>query len=222
MPILKTEHLSKAFYSPEGKLSILENISLTIATGETLAILGASGSGKSTLLGLLAGFDRPTSGSVFFDDQNLADLNSTQLAQLWNRAMGFVFQSFHLLPALTAVENIMVPLQFSGIANAQELAQDALKSVGLEHRAKHYPAQLSGGEMQRTALARALVTHPKILFADEPTGNLDNRTAAHIRDLLFERAEQEKVSLVLVTHEESLAKRASKIVEINQGQLRSC
>ncbi len=198
-------------------MDILCGVSLRIEAGESFAIVGASGSGKTTLLGLLAGLDTPTGGSVRLDSHALETLDEEARADLRRRLVGFVFQSFHLLPALTAEENVMLPLELEGRADARALARKALEAVGLGARRRHYPAQLSGGEQQRVAIARAFVHAPRVLFADEPTGNLDQRTGAHIADLLFALNRDHHTTLVLVTHDATLAARCTRRVTLEQG-----
>jgi putative ABC transport system ATP-binding protein len=217
--LLRTEELTKKVSSPEGQLTILENVTLRVARSETAAIVGPSGAGKSTLLALLAGLDEPTSGRVWLNGAELTALDEDGRASLRSREVGFVFQSFHLLPSLTAVENVMLPLELAGAANAPQRARQALTEVGLEHRLRHYPKQLSGGEKQRVALARAFVTGPSLLFADEPTGNLDNQTGSRILNLLFELNAAAGTTLVLVTHDLEAAARCDRLIELAGGRL---
>lgn len=205
--IITVENLYKTVYSIEGSLTILADVGFKVKPAESIAIIGASGSGKSTLLSLLAGLDRSTSGTIEIFGQSLNKLNEDQRAALRNEMIGFVFQSFQLLPNLNALENVMLPLELIGDKQAKSLATQLLNRVGLSHRLNHIPNQLSGGEQQRVALARAFVTHPKILFADEPTGNLDSNTGEHIIDLLFELNKENQTTLVLVTHDQRLAYR---------------
>ncbi len=188
-------------------------------SGETAAIVGPSGAGKSTLLALLAGLDEPTSGQVWIDGTELTALDEDGRASVRNQQVGFVFQSFHLLPAFTALENVLLPLELGGAASATENARKALEQVGLAHRLRHYPRQLSGGEKQRVAIARAFVTRPALLFADEPTGNLDNKTGQNIMDLLFELNARHSTTLVLVTHDTSAAKRCIRVIELSAGKI---
>ena len=216
-PLLEAVDVSKSVSGPEGRLDILCGVSLRIEAGESFAIVGASGSGKTTLLGLLAGLDTPTGGSVRLDSHALETLDEEARADLRRRLVGFVFQSLHLLPALTAEENVMLPLELEGRADARALARKALEAVGLGARRRHYPAQLSGGEQQRVAIARAFVHAPRVLFADEPTGNLDQRTGAHIADLLFALNRDHHTTLVLVTHDATLAARCTRRVTLEQG-----
>ncbi len=207
--------------APEGQLEILNDISFDLKSGETLAIVGASGSGKTTLLGLLAGLDRPSQGEVFLTGQALSELDEDERAVLRQDQVGFVFQSFHLLPTLTALDNVMLALEIANHPDPKKRAQEALEMVGLSHRLKHYPRQLSGGEQQRVAIARAFANGPAILFADEPTGNLDRSTGTVIADLLFELNDQANTSLVLVTHDPELAKRCQITHTIDGGRLAS-
>lgn len=218
-PILQAVDLAKQIHYADNTLNILNNLSFTLTEGESLAIIGASGSGKSTLLGLLAGLDHPSTGHVNLLGQNLSQLDEDGRARLRLNTVSFVFQTFQLLPALTAQENVMLPLELTGNPNAQLLAVSMLKKVGLEHRLHHYPKHLSGGEQQRVALARAFVTSPKILFADEPTGNLDPITGHQIIELLFELNRELGTTLVLVTHETDLATRCDRIARLHAGQL---
>ncbi|MGZ4960320.1 MAG: ABC transporter ATP-binding protein [Methylomonas sp.] len=218
-PIIATEQLGKAVPTSEGTLHILSSVDLIIKPGESLAIVGESGSGKSTLLSLLAGLDTPSSGKVLVNGRDLTRLDEDGRAALRNELVGFVFQSFQLLPGLTALENVMLPLELSGDNNAKAAARALLDRVGLSHRLTHTPKQLSGGEQQRVALARAFVTRPAILFADEPTGNLDSKTGAHIIDLLFELNQEQRTTLVLVTHDPSLASRCLRTIRLDAGCL---
>ena len=217
--VLKTASLSKQVSSPDGTLTILDGVSFEIAAGETVAIIGASGAGKSTLLALLAGLDEPTSGHTWLSGADLTSLDEDGRAAVRARHVGFVFQSFHLLPSLTALENVMLPLELAGTANAKTLALEVLGRVGLGPRTGHYPRQLSGGEQQRVAIARAFVTHPAVLFADEPTGNLDAATGAKIIELLFELNRGSKTTLVLVTHDQAIAERCGRIIRLDAGRV---
>lgn len=201
------------------ELEILKGITLEIKSGESVAIVGASGSGKSTLLGLLAGLDEASAGSVRINGTDLGELDEDGRARFRGRYIGFVFQSFQLLPALTALENVMLPLELQGHNNVAEQAEHYLQRVGLGERLRHYPLQLSGGEQQRVALARAFASRPAILFADEPTGNLDTRTGQHIIDLLFELNREEGTTLVLVTHDQTLADRCQRRLRLDSGAL---
>ena len=218
--ILQARNLGKRITSPEGELRLLHDVVLDIAAGETVAVVGASGAGKSTLLGLLAGLDTPTEGQVLFDQQDLFSLSEDGRARLRAQKVGFVFQSFHLLPHLTALENVMLPLELAGREDAAKAAREILERVGLGKRRRHYPKQLSGGEQQRVAIGRAFALHPKILFADEPTGNLDRHTGERIVDLLFNLNEEQGTTLILVTHDVHLAERCQRRLELDEGMLR--
>jgi putative ABC transport system ATP-binding protein len=211
--------LSKRVPTSDGALTIVDDANFTVRHGEAVAIVGASGSGKSTLLGLMAGLDTPTEGDVEIDGQSLVALDEDGRARLRGRLVGFVFQSFQLLPSLTALENVMLPLELAGAADAAQRAQAILARVGLEARVKHYPKQLSGGEQQRVAIARAFVTAPKLLFADEPTGNLDAKTGRAMVDLLFELNRERGTTLILVTHDASLAARCDRRLVIDTGRV---
>jgi putative ABC transport system ATP-binding protein len=217
--VLKTDHLTKQVNSPEGPLTIVDDVSLDIAAGESVAVVGASGAGKSTLLALLAGLDAPTSGKIWLAGTDLSALNEDGRARLRAQHVGFVFQAFHLVPALTALENVMLPLELAGRADARSGAMAALDRVGLAKRKGHYPRQLSGGEQQRIALARAFVTSPAVLFADEPTGNLDTSTGERVGALLFELNAHSQTTLVLVTHERDLASRCQRTLQMEAGRL---
>ncbi len=217
--MIKTSQLSKRVSTAESELEILRGIELEIKQGETAAIVGASGSGKSTLLGLLAGLDTPSAGAILLDGINIVNLDEDQRATLRSQKVGFVFQSFQLLPALTALENVMLPLELAGIAHAREKSEEFLSRVGLDERLHHYPRTLSGGEQQRVAIARAFASQPVILFADEPTGNLDTATGANVIELLFGLNEEEGTTLVLVTHDNSLADRCQRKFTMTAGQL---
>lgn len=216
--MIRIENLCKSVDTSEGLLTILKSVSLDIDTGEVVAIVGASGSGKSTLLGLMAGLDTATSGDVVLDGQSLNAMDEEQRAVLRGKLVGFVFQSFQLLPSLTALENVMLPIELKGDAQANEKAKRLLARVGLEERGHHYPNQLSGGEQQRVAIARAFATEARILFADEPTGNLDTATGAKIVELLFELNREFSTTLVLVTHDERLAQQCDRIVRLVAGE----
>jgi len=218
--VLKVEALSKRVKSPEGELTLLNNVALDILASETVAIVGESGAGKSTLLGLMAGLDTPTEGQVLVDSVDLFALDEDGRARLRAEKVGFVFQAFQLLPNLTALENVMLPLELAGRADAADVARQVLERVGLGPRQSHYPKQLSGGEQQRVAIARAFAPQPKILFADEPTGNLDRKTGATIIDLLFELNTEQGTTLVLVTHDSNLADRCQRQLELDEGCLR--
>lgn len=217
--VLSAEKLSKAVDGPDGRLLILDEVSLSVERGSSLAIVGASGSGKTTLLGLLAGLDRPTSGSVSLAGEQLDLLDEEARARVRRRLVGFVFQSFHLLPALNAEENVMLPLELEGRSDARQRAGKVLADVGLGRRLHHYPHQLSGGEQQRVALARAFVHGPQLLFADEPTGNLDQRTGAAVSDLLFALNREHATTLVLVSHDLNLAARCARMLRLRDGRV---
>jgi putative ABC transport system ATP-binding protein len=217
--LLRAETLTKKVSSPEGELTILDTVDLAIRRGETAAIVGPSGAGKSTLLALLAGLDEPSAGRVWLNDIELTALDEDGRAELRNREVGFIFQSFHLLPSLTALENVLLPLELAATPRAAERARQALAEVGLEHRLRHYPRQLSGGEKQRVAIARAFVTSPSLLFADEPTGNLDNRTGERILKLLFDLNAAAGTTLVVVTHDLEAAARCNRCIELVGGRV---
>ncbi len=216
---MRATALRKEVSSPQGTLTIVDDVNLTIDAGESVAVVGPSGSGKSTLIGLLAGLDLPTTGQVWLDGAELTALDEDGRASARAGRIGFLFQSFELISALTALENVMLPLELTGAPKAADRAHEELARVGLTERARHYPRQLSGGEQQRVALARALVAAPALLFADEPTGNLDTRTGAQIIDLLFELNVARGVTLVLVTHDERIAKRCARILRLDAGRL---
>jgi putative ABC transport system ATP-binding protein len=217
--VLSAREVSKTVDGPDGRLTILDGVSLDVARGASLAIVGASGSGKTTLLGILAGLDRPSAGAVTLAGRSLDALDEEARARLRRRLVGFLFQSFHLLPALTAEENVMLPLELEGSGDAASRAREALARVGLDARLHHYPHQLSGGEQQRVALARAFVHGPELLFADEPTGNLDRRTGAAVNDLLFALNREHRTTLVLVTHDAMLAGRCERILPLADGRI---
>ena len=217
--MIKTSQLIKRVSTAESELEILRGIDLEIKRGETAAIVGASGSGKSTLLGLLAGLDAPSSGEITLDGTNIVNLDEDQRATLRSEKVGFVFQNFQLLPALTALENVMLPLELAGIDGAREKSEEFLSRVGLAERFHHYPRTLSGGEQQRVAIARAFASQPLILFADEPTGNLDTTTGATVVELLFGLNKEEGTTLVLVTHDNTLADRCQRKFTVTAGHL---
>jgi len=217
--VLEAIGVGKQVSSPEGTLAILTGVSLAIARGETVAVMGASGAGKSTLLALLAGLDEPTSGEVRLADNDLTRLDEDGRAAVRARHVGFVFQSFHLVPSLTAVENVMLPLELAGRGDARAAALEVLARVGLAERVGHYPRQLSGGEQQRVAIARAFVTRPDVLFADEPTGNLDAATGERIMELLFGLNAETGTTLVLVTHDQALAARCGRVIRLDAGRI---
>jgi putative ABC transport system ATP-binding protein len=217
--VLEAVRVGKQVSSPEGTLAILSDVSLAIGRGESVAIMGASGAGKSTLLALLAGLDEPTAGTVHLAGSDLTALDEDGRAAVRARHVGFVFQSFHLLPSLTALENVMLPLELAQRGDARKDALEVLDRVGLAGRVGHYPRQLSGGEQQRVAIARAFVTRPAVLFADEPTGNLDAATGAKIIELLFELNRGSKTTLVLVTHDQAIAERCGRIIRLDAGRV---
>lgn len=218
-PVLKAQRITKQVSSPEGMLTILAEVDLRIAAGETVAIVGASGAGKSTLLALLAGLDEPSQGRIWLNGSELSALDEDGRAAVRARHVGFVFQSFHLVPSLTAIENVMLPLELAGLPNARAAAADVLEKVNLSPRREHYPRQLSGGEQQRVAIARAFVTRPALLFADEPTGNLDSVTGQRIIELLFELNRASQTTLVVVTHDQAIAQRCGRIIRIEAGRI---
>ena len=217
--IIKASQLGKQVTTGTAALTILSGVSFEVDSGEAVAIVGVSGSGKSTLLGLLAGLDTPSSGSVRIDGHDLNALDEDGRAALRGRMIGFVFQSFQLLPAMTALENVMLPLELAGADGAENAAMAMLERVGLADRVHHYPKQLSGGEQQRVAIARAFVKRPRLLFADEPTGNLDSETGAQVIDLLFELNRESGATLLLVTHDEALTRRCNRVLRLAAGRL---
>lgn len=217
--VLEAIGVGKQVSSPEGTLAILSGVSLAIARGETVAVMGASGAGKSTLLALLAGLDEPTAGEVRLAGKDLTRLDEDGRAAVRAGHVGFVFQSFHLVPSLTALENVMLPLELAGRSDARTAALEVLARVGLAERVGHYPRQLSGGEQQRVAIARAFVTRPDVLFADEPTGNLDAATGERIMELLFGLNAETGTTLVLVTHDRALAARCGRVIRLDAGRI---
>jgi putative ABC transport system ATP-binding protein len=217
--VLEARSLRKQVTSPEGMLTILDDVSIAVGAGETVAIVGASGAGKSTLLALLAGLDEPSAGTVWLEGIELSALDEDGRAAARGRHVGFVFQAFHLVPSLTALENVMLPLELAGRADARAGARAVLQQVGLGARLGHYPRQLSGGEQQRVAIARAFVTRPSVLFADEPTGNLDTATGARVIELLFDLNGANGTTLVLVTHDREIASRCNRVIEMDAGRL---
>ncbi|TVQ35215.1 MAG: ATP-binding cassette domain-containing protein [Wenzhouxiangella sp.] len=217
--ILSCHKVGFSVQAPGGRLDILKGINLNLNQKETLAIVGASGSGKTTLLGLLAGLERPTSGDIWLAGEHLNRLDENERARLRRRRVGFVFQSFHLLPSLTALENVMLALEIGGLDQPRKRATKALEQVGLGHRMEHYPRQMSGGEQQRVAIARAFAGDPAVLFADEPTGNLDRNTGESVARLLFDINREHGTALVLVTHDLNLARRCGRVEEIEDGSL---
>jgi putative ABC transport system ATP-binding protein len=219
--ILSVEHLSKFFKSGEQTLAVLRDVSFAIEDGSCCAIVGPSGSGKTTLIAICAGLERPSEGSVLFNDTALECASEEELARIRNQSIGFIFQNFQLLPSLTALENVMVPAEIRGENHARVRAADLLQQVGLDGRLQHYPVQLSGGEQQRVAVARAFMNRPKILFADEPTGNLDAETAKDIVKLIFDLNANSGTTLILVTHDNDLTKRAGRVIRLKGGSLLS-
>jgi putative ABC transport system ATP-binding protein len=217
--IVRVTGLGKQVHTGDAQLTILEGVSFEVGSGEAVAIVGVSGSGKSTLLGLLAGLDTPSAGDVLIDGRSLYALDEDGRAALRARMVGFVFQSFQLLPAMTALENVMLPLELAGELAARDAAAAMLERVGLAGRMHHYPKQLSGGEQQRVAIARAFVTRPALLLADEPTGNLDAATGAQVIDLMFELNREQGTTLLLVTHDESLSRRCERVLRLASGRL---
>ncbi len=220
-PIIRAHQLSKTVRTADHSLSILEDVSIEIQAGESLAIVGPSGAGKSTLLGLLAGLDTPTGGQIYLADYNITEMDEEGRARVRAELVGFVFQTFQLLESLTALENVALPMELQGEPEATDRAREFLGKVGLAERLSHYPKQLSGGEQQRVALARAFACQPKILFADEPTGNLDSITGGKVSDLLFELNQQSGTTLILVTHEQRLADRCDRQLVIDSGHLQN-
>ncbi len=218
IPILDVQRLTKTYKTGAGALTVLKEISLTLPQGSTCSILGPSGSGKTTLLGLCAGLDRPTSGSVLLNGEPLAQMSEDERARIRNLHVGFVFQNFQLIPTLTALENVTVPMELRGDRTARALGLDLLQRVGLAERVAHYPAQLSGGEQQRVALARAFINRPKILFADEPTGNLDSETSSGIIEIMLELNRSAGTALVLVTHDPEVAALTERTIRLRSGE----
>jgi putative ABC transport system ATP-binding protein len=221
--ILQVQDLTKSFFSGDKSLTVLKEVSFSVENGTTCAIVGPSGSGKTTLLGLCAGLDKPSSGSVMLNSREISSFSEEQLSEIRNEDIGFVFQSFQLIPTLTALENVMVPVELKGVSytEAEHKASELLQKVGLGDRTDHYPTQLSGGEQQRVGLARAFIHNPAILFADEPTGNLDGDTGTQIEDLLFELNRSEGTTLVIVTHDRELAAKCDRIIELKNGEILS-
>ena len=221
MPILETRSISKTYTAGARKIAVLDSVSLVVADGEFLVVQGESGSGKSTLLSILSGLDSVDSGRVLIDGKDITDCSEDELAPLRNSFFGFVFQSFHLVPSLTALENIMFPAELRGDLQAQEKAEELLRRVGLSDRGASFPHQLSGGEKQRCAICRALVNGPRIIFADEPTGNLDSVNGAAVLELLLELHRERATTLVLVTHSPEIARRAERVVLLRDGRISS-
>ena len=217
--MIQLTNVSKVVTSGSENLTILHSLSLTVPNGQFVAVVGPSGSGKSTLLGLIAGLDAPTAGEVFLDGHNITQMSEDELAELRGAKIGFIFQSFHLIPSLTAYENILVPMEIMGIKHARERTQALLDEVGLHERGHHYPSQLSGGEQQRVAIARAFSNDPPILLADEPTGNLDSKNGAHIFELLLKLNRDRGTTLLLVTHDHVLASLADRQISLSDGRI---
>ncbi|HEY2867697.1 MAG TPA: ABC transporter ATP-binding protein [Pyrinomonadaceae bacterium] len=219
--MINIRSLTKTVSSGDGRLTILDNVSIDIPDGQFVAVIGASGSGKSTLLGLIAGLDAPTSGTIAIDGDEITSLGEDELARIRSEKIGFVFQSFHLIPSLTAFENILIPMEIRSLPDARSRAEKLLDAVDLSNRGHHYPAELSGGEQQRVAIARAFANRPTILLADEPTGNLDSKNGMHIFDLMKDLHRENNVTLVLVTHDQSLASRAQRQIVLRDGRVES-
>lgn len=217
--ILSVENLTMKYRSGSGELTVLDRISFSVEPGEIIAITGPSGSGKTTLLGLCAGLDRPTDGAVYINGTLINNLSEDERAVLRNRHTAFIFQNFQLIPSLTAQENVMIPMELQGLKDVRMHAANLLSRVGLGKRMHHYPAQLSGGEQQRVALARAFSNHPKILFADEPTGNLDGENATNVQELMFELNKEHGTTLIIVTHDPDLASRTNRILKLKSGKM---
>ncbi len=217
--VLEASELEKQVSSPEGPLTILSDVSFQVPAGQSVAVVGSSGAGKSTLLALLAGLDLPSRGYVTLNGANLGELDEDGRAKVRAENVGFIFQSFHLVPSLNALENVMLPMELGGMSNARESAQRIIETVGLSERWSHYPSQLSGGEKQRVAIARAFALEPAVLFADEPTGNLDSRTGTNIIELMFALNHDSATTLVLVTHDLSLAEQCDRIITLDAGKL---
>jgi putative ABC transport system ATP-binding protein len=221
MALVEVRQVSKQFQQGETVIPVLRDLSFGVEAGDTVAIVGQSGSGKSTLLSMLAGLDQPTQGTITVDGQDLSRLTQNELTRFRGRSIGIIFQQFHLMRSLTALENVLLPLDILGLPNAEERAMDALQLMGLGARAKHLPQQLSGGECQRVAIARAFVVEPRILLADEPSGNLDTATGEKVMNLLFDAVAQRGMTLILVTHDMQLASRCKKRLPLVQGQLQT-
>ncbi len=218
--MLELKNVTKTYTQGEARIEVLRGVDLSVATGETVSIVGPSGGGKSTLLSLLSGIDKPTSGSLRIEGNELVELSDDEMTIFRGKSYGIVFQQFHLIQHLTALENVMLPLEINSISNAQEIAQKYLGEVGLSPRIHHRPSQLSGGEIQRVAIARALATQPKLLLADEPSGNLDSKTGSQVMDLLFDLAKRHNTTMVLVTHSLELANRCQRRFALDAGRLK--
>ncbi|MGI8849606.1 MAG: ABC transporter ATP-binding protein [Pyrinomonadaceae bacterium] len=219
--MIQLKNITKVVRSGTEDLTILDDVSIEIPDGQFVAVTGASGSGKSTLLGLIAGLDAPTSGTILIDDEGVTEMSEDTLATLRSEKIGFIFQSFHLIPSLTAFENVLIPMEILGLKDAKSRAVKLLEDVELTNRGHHYPTELSGGEQQRIAIARAFANSPKILLADEPTGNLDSRNGDHIFDLMTELHRQNNVTLILVTHDQTLAAKAQRQIRLKDGRVLS-
>jgi putative ABC transport system ATP-binding protein len=219
MPIVEARNITKTYTIGEREICVLDDVSLSVAAGEFLVVAGSSGSGKTTLLSLLSGLDKPTSGRVLLEQRDITDTSEDDLAPLRNEIIGFVFQSFHLVPSLTALENVMFPAEIKRDPQAPAKAADLLKRVGMQQRSTNYPHQLSGGEMQRVAMCRAVINNPKIIFADEPTGNLDSENGRAVLDLLLEFQTERRATLVLVTHSLNIAKMADRVIVLEDGRI---
>jgi len=217
--LIQAEHIKKIITSGEQPLTILSDINLTITKGQSIAILGPSGSGKTTLLSLLSALDVPSSGRITFNDKIISDMSEDERALLRKQHIGIIFQTFQLLPAFTAFENVLLPLELSGVSQAKKIAHDWLTRVGLQHRENHYPSQLSGGEQQRVAIARAFAISPKVLFADEPTGNLDQKTSKQVETLLLQLNREQQLTLIVVTHDQSFADQCDNQYYLQEGTL---
>ena len=219
MPVIEARNLTKTYTIGERQICVLDNVSLSVDAGEFLVVEGNSGSGKTTLLSLLSGLDKPSSGRVRLEEKDITNTSEDDLAPLRNEIIGFVFQSFHLVPSLTALENVMFPAELKGDSQAQDKAADLLKRVGMQKRSTNYPHQLSGGEMQRVAMCRAVINNPKIIFADEPTGNLDSENGKAVLELLLEFQKERQTTLVLVTHSAEIAKIADRMIVLKDGRI---
>jgi len=219
MPVIEARNLTKTYTIAEREIRVLDNVSLTVAAGEFLVIEGSSGSGKTTLLSLLSGLDKPSSGRVLVEEKDITDTSEDDLAPLRNESIGFVFQSFHLVPSLTALENVMFPAELKRDPRARDKAADLLQRVGMQNRSTNYPHQLSGGEMQRVAMCRAVINNPKIIFADEPTGNLDSENGKAVLELLLEFQKERQTTLILVTHSAEIAKIADRMIVLKDGRI---